>query len=132
HGAEFHARRAAGAVDARRAAAAGLYPAVAGAASMIAASRRYRSVALAVFALLVAGINACSDRLEAGASCPLLCPQEGVPLRDTVIDIVSDTTVVGFPSFGLEDYLLVASRGDTLETRAIIRYDTLFATFNTS
>src|SRR5439155_13315661 len=67
-----------------------------------------------------------------GSSCPLLCPQEGVPLRDTVLDVVSDTTVVGFPPYGYEDYMLLTSRGDTLDTRVIIRYDTLFTTFHTS
>ena len=95
-------------------------------------SRPFRVAALGAFALLVAGVGACSDRLDAGSSCPLLCPLEGVPLRDTVLDIVSDTTVLGFPQFGLEDYLLVASRGDTLETRGIIRYDTLFTTYHTA
>ncbi len=92
----------------------------------------FRLFALAVFTALVAGVGACSDRLDSRGSCPLLCPQEGVPLRDTLIDVVSDTTVLGFPPFGYENYMLLTSRGDTLETRVIVRYDTLFTTYHTS
>ena len=99
---------------------------------MIAATRRWRIGVLAVFLALVAGVGACSDRLESGASCPLLCPQEGVPLRDTILDIVSDTTVLGFPPFGYENFMLLTSRGDTLDTRVIIRYDTIFTTYHTA
>jgi hypothetical protein len=71
-------------------------------------------------------IAACSEKLEAGKSCPLLCPEQAITLRDTIIDAaVSDTTVPGLPSIGNEGYLMLASHGDTVETRAIIRYDTL-------
>src|SRR5204862_1100965 len=71
-------------------------------------------------------IAACSEKLEAGKSCPLLCPEQAVTLRDTIIDAaVSDTTVTGLPSIGNEGYLMLASHGDTVETRAIVRYDTL-------
>src|SRR3954469_2886974 len=71
-------------------------------------------------------IAACSEKLESGTSCPLLCPQQAVALRDTTIDaILSDTTVTGLPPIGSETYLMLASHGDTLDARAIIRYDTL-------
>jgi hypothetical protein len=75
---------------------------------------------------IVFAIAACSEKLEAGKSCPLLCPEQAVTLRDTIIDAaVSDTTVTGLPSIGNEGYLMLASHGDTVETRAIVRYDTL-------
>jgi hypothetical protein len=84
------------------------------------------------FFMLVAGLTAvftiaaCSEKLEGGASCPLLCPQQAADLRDTIIDaVVSDTTVIGVPPIGAEKYLMLASHGDTLETRVIVRYDTL-------
>jgi hypothetical protein len=76
---------------------------------------------VAVFA-----IAACSEKLEGGKSCPLLCPEQAITLLDTIIDAaVSDTTVSGLPSIGNEGYLMLASHGDTVETRAIVRYDTL-------
>jgi hypothetical protein len=75
---------------------------------------------------VVFAMAACSEKLEAGKSCPLLCPEQAITLRDTVIDAaVSDTTVTGLPSIGNEGYLMLASHGDTVETRAIVRYDTL-------
>lgn len=74
----------------------------------------------------VLSVAACSEKLEAGASCPLLCPEQAISLRDTVIDAVeADTTVLGIPPIGAEQFLMLASHGDTLETRAIIRFDTL-------
>lgn len=74
----------------------------------------------------ILSIAACSEKLEAGRSCPLLCPQQAVLLKDTTIDaVVSDTTIAGLPPIGNETFLMLASHGDTLETRVIIRYDTL-------
>jgi hypothetical protein len=85
---------------------------------------------LAVGAVTIA---ACSEKLDAGASCPLLCPQQAISLRDTTIDaIVVDTTVVGLPAIGNETYLMLASHGDTLETRAIVRFDTIPQTYQKS
>ena len=75
-------------------------------------------------------IAACSDKLEAGKSCPLLCPEQAITLRDTIIDAVfGDTTISGLPPIGSETFLMLSSHGDTVETRAIIRFDTLDQTF---
>jgi hypothetical protein len=80
--------------------------------------------ALAIVATL--SVAACGEKLESGVSCPLLCPQQAVTLRDTTIDaLVVDTTVSGLPPLGAETYLMLASYGDSLDARAIIRYDTL-------
>lgn len=86
-------------------------------------------VLAAVVAL--ASIGGCGEKLDAGRSCPLLCPEQSIALRDTTIDaaIVTDTTILGLPPIGSEAYLMLASHGDTAETRAIIRYDTLPQTF---
>lgn len=82
---------------------------------------------------IVFSIAACSEKLEAGKSCPLLCPEQAITLRDTIIDAaVSDTTVGGLPPIGAEGYLMLASHGDTVETRAIVRYDTLPQTYSKS
>jgi hypothetical protein len=87
---------------------------------------------LAAFAGAV-GVTACTDQLESGAGCPLLCPTQEIVLRDTTIEAVAlDTTVHGFPPVGQEVYHLLASRGDTLQTRVVVRFDTLPRTWRPS
>jgi len=82
---------------------------------------------------VVFSIAACSEQLDAGKSCPLLCPEQAITLLDTTIDAtVADTTVTGLPSIGNEGYLMLASHGDTVQSRAIIRYDTLPQTYTKS
>jgi hypothetical protein len=82
---------------------------------------------------VVLSIAACSEQLDAGKSCPLLCPEQAITLLDTTIDAtVADTTVTGLPSIGNEGYLMLASHGDTVQSRAIIRYDTLPQTYTKS
>jgi hypothetical protein len=92
---------------------------------------RNRFVAIAVFATLVSGIVACSEDLNGTAGCPSLCPEQRVDSRDTVLDafVTVDTTVLGYPAIGTESRLLVASRGDTLDARAVVRFDTLVQHF---
>jgi hypothetical protein len=91
----------------------------------------HKKVLLLVTALVaVVSIAACSDKLDAGKSCPLLCPEQSITLKDTTIDaIVQDTTVLGLPPIGVESFLMLASHGDTLETRAMVRFDTIPTTF---
>jgi hypothetical protein len=87
-----------------------------------------RKKALTLLSAVVAtfAIAACSEKLESGTSCPLLCPQQAVTLRDTVIDaVLSDTTVSGLPPIGSETFLMLASHGDTLDARVILRFDSL-------
>lgn len=84
---------------------------------------------------VVVGGTACSEKLEAGNVCvsdPTLCPGGSISLRDTVLDAVAfDTTITGLPPIGVEDYMLLAYHGDTLDTRIIVRYDTLTTTYVT-
>lgn len=71
-------------------------------------------------------LAACSEKLDSSAACPLLCPEQSVNVRDTVIDAVMlDTTLVGFPPQGPAAFHLLALRTDTLDTRVVIRFDTL-------
>lgn len=87
-------------------------------------SRRFLTLITAL--ACVAGVSACSEDLESGAGCPALCPQQPVDLRDTLIEaIVVDSTVAGFPAIGFEESLLLANHGDSLETRVIVRFDSL-------
>ncbi len=73
----------------------------------------------------------CSEKLEAGLTCPELCPQNQVLLQDTVLAAITmDSTVPGFPAIGTESFLFLASLGDTLDTRAVARYDTLPSTYS--
>jgi|KBSSwiStaDraftv2_1062776.scaffolds.fasta_scaffold12886_3 hypothetical protein len=90
-----------------------------------------RKFALTMVALATVAIAACGEQLDAGKSCPLLCPEQEINLRDTVIDaIASDTTVLGIPPIGSETFLMLSSHGDSVQTRAIIRFDTLQGNFS--
>src|SRR5688572_31453198 len=94
-------------------------------------SRRRRSL-LAVGALLAAAtVAACTEDYDGGAACPALCPEQNVVVLDTVLDPVDiDTTVVGFPTHGTEAELLLARRGDTVDVRPVIRFDSLPIYYN--
>lgn len=82
-------------------------------------------------AAMVGGIVACGENLESGAACPILCSGQDLAVLDTTIDAVSfDSTVSGIPGFGTEGSLYLASRGDTLDVRAIVRFDSLPSTFS--
>ncbi len=76
---------------------------------------------------LVAAIGACTEDLQTGEGCPLLCPGQEIEIIDTILtDVVTlDTSLFGFPFQGSEDPLLLASRGDTLDVRPVVRFDTL-------
>ena len=94
-------------------------------------SRRRRSL-LAVGALLAAAtVAACTEDYDGGAACPALCPEQNVVVLDTVFDPVDiDTTVPGFPTHGTETELLLARRGDTVDVRPVIRFDSLPIYYN--
>jgi hypothetical protein len=89
--------------------------------------RRWSLIALVLSAIA----GACSENVETGAACPMLCPGQEIVIIDTIIEpaYVFDTTLIGFPSQGLDGALLLAARGDTLDTRVVIRFDTLIRRF---
>jgi hypothetical protein len=81
-----------------------------------------------VFAvMLAAGAGACAESLDGGAGCPRLCPAQTLAVIDTVINpvLAFDSTFVGYPEIGAEQEILLATRGDTLEVRGVIRFDTI-------
>lgn len=87
---------------------------------------RLRALLIALCLVLVA---ACREDLESGSACPLLCPEANIVVHDTVFDaVVMDTVISGLPTIGREGVLLLASRGDTLDTRAVFRFDSLTTT----
>lgn len=90
---------------------------------------------LVLAAILVGGLVACREKLEGGAACPALCPEQGLEVRDTTLfpfafpsPIAIDSTISGFPPLGTEAQLIIARRGDSLVTAAIARFDTLPST----
>lgn len=90
---------------------------------------RRRARALLV-ALVGAGVVACAEDLEGGAACPVLCPGQAVIVQDTTFDAVAlDTSLVGFPALGLDPSLPLIWRADTVDVRAVVRFDSLPSTF---
>lgn len=80
---------------------------------------------LATAALFVS-ILSCSENLDSSGVCPVLCPAIGSEVKNITIDaVVIDTTVPSLSGLGTEAGLLLASRGDTLDTRVIVRFDSL-------
>ncbi|MFM8301413.1 MAG: hypothetical protein ACKN99_02635 [Gemmatimonadota bacterium] len=89
--------------------------------------RSFRRATIVAALFAAATLGACTEELRTSATCPGLCPGQQVPILDTVIDpaVVLDTTLQPFPVLGGESSLLLAARGDTLDVRAVVRFDTL-------
>lgn len=86
-------------------------------------------VITALSCAVLAGAS-CGEDLDGGGTCPGLCPEQSLPVRDTILNaVVFDTTVGPFPLIGAEEGLLLASRTDSLDVRAVVRFDTLAKTF---
>lgn len=97
--------------------------------------RRRRAAVVALLMVAAALMGACRERLDGGASCAAasaLCPGQAVDLRDTIIDpvLAFDSTFTGFPGTGTEVFLPLVNYGDSLETVAIARFDTLTTLFS--
>ncbi|MGK2934190.1 MAG: hypothetical protein ACSLFE_02965 [Gemmatimonadaceae bacterium] len=84
-----------------------------------------RMAPLALGCIAVAA-SACGEKLETTVGCPELCPGQGIDVINITIDpVVLDTTVTFADGFGTEPSMLLASRGDTLDSRVIMRFDGL-------
>jgi hypothetical protein len=84
---------------------------------------------LATAALFVS-ILSCSENLDSSGVCSVLCPPIGGDVKNITIDaVVIDTTVPSLSGLGTEAGLLLAARGDTLDTRIVVRFDSLPAKF---
>lgn len=83
--------------------------------------------AAAVISTLVAVVlTGCTEKLNGSAGCPLTCVDQSVQIQTVTLDAVQlDSTVLGGLGKGTEPQMLIANRGDTLDTRLIIRFDTL-------
>ncbi|MEP6857118.1 MAG: hypothetical protein ABI994_01950 [Gemmatimonadales bacterium] len=81
-------------------------------------------------AALFTVVSSCSENLDSSGVCSVLCPAIGGDVQNITLDaVVFDTTVNSLSGLGSEPSLLLAARGDTLDTRVIIRFDSLPATF---
>ena len=79
---------------------------------------------------LILALGSCSEKLDSSAACAILCPPVGGHVQNVTLDaVVLDTTVQSFSGLGAGPSLLLASRGDTLDARIIIRFDSLPSTF---
>lgn len=82
--------------------------------------------AVAVATVVVVGTSGCTENLDGSAGCPLTCADQSVQIQTVTLDAVqTDSTVNGGLGKGTEPRMLLANRGDTLDTRIIIRFDTL-------
>jgi hypothetical protein len=91
---------------------------------MIHRFRRLRPLALCAVGLMM--LAGCRENLTGGEACPILCPEQGLEVRDTVLfPVVLDSTIAGYPLIGSEVALVLAHRGDTLKTAGAVRFDTL-------
>jgi hypothetical protein len=76
---------------------------------------------------------ACQEDLAGGNTCPALCPTENIPLQEVVIEPVALAASAGdFPLRGRETGLWLASRGDSLDVRGVVRFDTVSSTYTVS
>lgn len=85
----------------------------------------------AVLALALAA--ACAEKLDGGAGCPSLCPVTNEAVLDTTLDpVVLDTALAGVPVAGDGSSLLLALRpgADSLDVRAVVRFDSIPARFS--
>jgi hypothetical protein len=81
---------------------------------------------LAGFVILTALLAACTEKLDNSAGCPILCPSQGGEIETVTIDpVVIDSTLSALTGQGTEGSMLVATRGDSLDARAIIRFDSI-------
>ncbi|MDQ6719134.1 MAG: hypothetical protein M3Z17_12415 [Gemmatimonadota bacterium] len=75
-------------------------------------------------------LASCSEKLTTEAGCAGVCPDQGGTVENVTLDATTlDTTVASVSGVGTESGLLIAARGDSLDTRAIIRFDTIPARF---
>lgn len=89
--------------------------------------RRFASL-LPLVALVTA--SACTEKLNSVAGCPDLCTGQGAPIQTLVIEPVTlDTTVSAAGEFATEAFLFVGNRGDTVDVRAVMRFDTIPARY---
>ncbi len=75
-------------------------------------------------------LGSCTEKLDNSGVCSILCPPIGGEVQNVTLDALAlDTTVQALSGLGAEERLLLATRGDTLDARVIVRFDSLPTTF---
>ena len=75
-------------------------------------------------------LGSCTEKLDNSGVCSILCPPIGGEVQNVTLDALAlDTTVQALSGLGAEEGLLLATRGDTLDARVIVRFDSLPTTF---
>jgi len=88
---------------------------------------------LAGLVILTVAIAACTENLDNSNGCPLLCVDQQAGVQTITLDAVTfDSTVSALTGQGTELSLLLATRGDTVDSRAIIRFDSIPARYTKS
>jgi hypothetical protein len=82
--------------------------------------------------LFIVGIlAACTEQLSTNVGCPDLCTDQAGGIETVTIDpVVLDTTVSGLLGVGTEAQMLMSNRGDTVDSRVVIRFDSIPARYN--
>lgn len=89
-----------------------------------------KSLRLLATASAVVVLGSCTEKLDSSGVCAVLCPPIGGTVQNITIDaVVFDTTVQANSGLGAEARLLLAARGDTLDARVILRFDSLPSTY---
>jgi hypothetical protein len=87
---------------------------------------RSAGLRLAGVLFMIAAATACTENLDTSVGCPELCSNQSGSIETVTIDpVVLDTAVSALTGQGTESEMLVATRGDTVDSRAIIRFDSI-------
>ena len=87
-------------------------------------------VRLAGVLSIISIVAACTESLDTNVGCPDLCSNQSGGIETITIDpVVLDTTVSALAGQGTENSMLVATRGDTVDSRAVIRFDSISARY---
>jgi hypothetical protein len=79
---------------------------------------------------IISIVAACTESLETNVGCPDLCSNQSGGIETITIDpVVLDTTVSALAGQGTENSMLIATRGDTVDSRAVIRFDSIPARY---
>ncbi len=82
---------------------------------------------------IIAVAAACTETLDSSAGCPALCSDQAGDIQTVTLDpVVLDTSVSALTGQGTEVAMLVAARGDTVDSRAVIRFDSIPERYLTS
>jgi hypothetical protein len=79
---------------------------------------------------IISIVAACTESLDTNVGCPDLCSNQSGGIETITIDpVVLDTAVSALAGQGTENSMLVATRGDTVDSRAVIRFDSIPARY---